>query len=284
MTPFFKRPVRGSVCSSIHSSLKVAALALAIGLPTAAHAHHPWMLPSATVFSGNDPWVTVDAAISNDLFFFEDFPLRLEGLLITGPDGKSVETANANTGKRRSTFDVQLMQSGTYKLAIISSGLNASFKVNGQQKRLRGTPESLAKDIPADAQDVKVTQSQGRVETFITAGKPNKTALAVTGSGLELLPVTNPTDLVVGDTATFQFFFDGKPAAGVDVNIVPGGIRYRDKLLDTKTRTDPNGKVNVTWTGPGVYLMEASMANQKPTVARATERRASYSVTLEVLP
>jgi uncharacterized GH25 family protein len=276
MTPFFKR--------SLNSTLKIAALTLAIGLPTAAHAHHPWMLPSTTVFSGNDPWVTVDAAISNDLFFFEDFPLRLEGLLITGPNGKSVEAANANTGKRRSTFDLQLTQSGTYKLAIVSSGLNASYKTGGQQKRWRGTAEALAKDIPADAQDLKVTQSQGRVETFITSGKPNKTALATTGSGLELLPITNPNDLVVGDTAIFQFLFDGKPAAGVNVNIIPGGIRYRDKLLDTKTRTDADGKVSVTWSGPGLYMMDASLTNQKPTVPHATERRASYSVTLEVLP
>lgn len=39
-------------------------------LPTIAEAHRAWMLPSATVLSGDDPWVTVDAAISNDLFYF----------------------------------------------------------------------------------------------------------------------------------------------------------------------------------------------------------------------
>lgn len=276
MTPFFKRSVR--------TSLRVATLALAIGLPMAAHAHHPWMLPSATVFSGNDPWVTVDAAVSNDLFFFEDFPLRLDGLLVTGPDGKSVEAANINTGKRRATFDLQLIQSGTYKLSIINNALGASYKVDGQQKRWRGTPEALSREIPANAQELKVTQSQGRIETFITAGKPNRTALAVTGSGLELLPVTNPNDLVVGDTATFQFLLDGKPAVGVDVNVIPGGIRYRDKLLDVTTRTGTDGKIRLTWTGPGMYLIDASVANQKPTVPQATERRASYSATLEVLP
>jgi len=68
-------------------SFKWAALALAICVPLSANAHRTWMLPSATVLSGNDPWVTVDAAVSNDLFYFEHFPLRLDGLQVTAPDG-----------------------------------------------------------------------------------------------------------------------------------------------------------------------------------------------------
>ena len=46
------------------------AVSLSVALPMAAHAHRAWMLPSATVLSGNEPWVTVDAAVSNDLFYF----------------------------------------------------------------------------------------------------------------------------------------------------------------------------------------------------------------------
>jgi hypothetical protein len=37
-------------------------------LAVPAQAHRAWLLPSATVLSGTDAWVTVDAAISNDLF------------------------------------------------------------------------------------------------------------------------------------------------------------------------------------------------------------------------
>src|SRR3546814_1162763 len=48
-----------------------AALSLAIALPFGASAHRAWMLPSSTVVSDDDVWVTVDAAISNDLFYFE---------------------------------------------------------------------------------------------------------------------------------------------------------------------------------------------------------------------
>jgi uncharacterized GH25 family protein len=55
-------------------------LALCLGLPLSAQAHRSWMLPSATVLSGDDVWVTVDAAVSNDLFYFEHFPLRIANI------------------------------------------------------------------------------------------------------------------------------------------------------------------------------------------------------------
>jgi hypothetical protein len=173
-------------------SMKIAALALAISLPLSAHAHRQWLLPSATVLSGNDAWVTVDAAVSNDLFYFEHFPLRLDGLVVTAPDGKPAQAVNAATGKYRSTFDVQLSQPGTYKIAVVNNGVFASYKVDGQQKRWRGAAEALAKEIPANAQELKVTQVNSRVETFATAGKPTRAALAITGSGLELHPSQRP--------------------------------------------------------------------------------------------
>ena len=273
-----------SLKRTVRASMKVAALALAISLPLSAHAHRQWLLPSATVLSGNEAWVTVDAAVSNDLFYFEHFPLRLDGLVVTGPEGKPVQAVNAATGKYRSTFDVQLSQPGTYKIAVVNNGVFASYKVDGQQKRWRGAADALAKEIPANAQELKVTQVNGRVETFVTAGKPTKTALAITGAGLELQPITHPTDLVAGDTASFQLMLDGKPASGIEVEVVPGGIRYRDKLQDTKVKTDGEGKFSVKWGGPGMYWMEASVSDQKTTLPQAAQRRASYIATVEVLP
>src|SRR5690606_18193329 len=101
------------------------ALALTAAVPMAAQAHRAWMLPSATVLSGSEPWVTVDGAISNDLFYFEHHPLRLDNLQVTGPDGKPRTAENQSTGKYRSTFDVKLADTGTYKLAVLNDGLMA---------------------------------------------------------------------------------------------------------------------------------------------------------------
>ena len=281
--------------------VKWTALTLAVCLPLSAQAHRAWMLPSATVLSGEDPWITVDAAISNDLFYFEHFPMRLQDigdistqpagqrarqpavLKVMAPDGSEVKTQNGAIGRYRTTFDVHLQQKGTYKLAIANQGLFASWKENGETRRWMGKPEEFAKQVPAKADELKVTQNNGRMEVFVTSGAPTETVLKPTGQGLELSPLTHPNDLFAGEAADFVMLFDGKPAAGVDVSVIAGGNRYRDDLGEIKTSTDAKGKFSVTWPTAGMYWLEAELTTDKNVVAPATERRASYSATLEVL-
>ncbi|CAG9176760.1 hypothetical protein LMG23992_03327 [Cupriavidus laharis] len=265
-------------------STRLAVLALAAMAPLAAHAHRQWLLPSATVLSGNDTWVTVDAAVSNDLFYFEHVPLRLDNLVVTGPDGSAVKAENASTGRYRSTFDLHLTQPGTYRVAVVNQGLFASYKENGQTKRWRGTADTFAKEVPANAQDLQVTQAEGRVESFVTNGKPSSQGLATSGRGLELAPITHPNDLVAGDTASFRLLLDGKPASNLKVAVVPGGIRYRDQLQEFSATTDGDGKFSVKWPAPGMYWMEAEVRDDKTSVKAAKTRRATYAVTVEVLP
>ena len=285
--------------------IKWTALALAICLPLSAQAHRAWMLPSATVLSGDDPWITVDAAVSNDLFYFEHFPLRLQGigqvdqapaggppgmrprppsqLQVIAPDGTKVQPENGSIGRYRSTFDVHLTQKGTYKLAIANSGLSANWKENGETRRWMGSVDTFAKDVPAKAEALKVTQNSSRMEVFVTSGNPTETVLEPTGQGLELAPVTHPNDLYAGEAAEFVFLLDGKPAADVEISVIPGGNRYRDELGEIKATTDADGKVSITWPNPGMYWLEAELTSDKGVSKPASQRRASYSATLEVL-
>ena len=266
-------------------NLRIAVLAAAAVtmLSASAQAHRTWLLPSATVLSGKDPWVTVDAAVSNDLFYFEHRPLQLDSLAVLAPDGKTVAATNINKGEYRNTFDVKLEQPGTYKMMLVNNGLFANYTLDGQKKRWRGKAEDFAKAIPANAADVKLTESQGRIEIFVTSGKLSSDTLKPTGVGLELVPVTHPNNLVVGEKATFKLVLDGEPAPNLAVEVVPGGIRYRDKLNDVKVTTDETGTFSVTWPGPGMYWINASVSDDKAKTKDA-KRRASYTATVEVLP
>ena len=282
-------------------SWKLSVVALCLCVPLSAQAHRVWMLPSATVLSGDDVWITVDAAVSNDLFYFEHFPLRIANLggpsaelpgmrgragklTITAPDGSNVPHSNGATGRYRSTFDVPIQQRGTYKIAVVNTGVFASYKENGQTKRWSGTPEAFAKEVPADAEGLRSTYNQSRVEVFVTSGKPTTETLKTTGQGLELAPVTHPNDLVAGTAASFQLLLDGKPAPNVKVSVVPGGNRYRDKLGDMNLVTDSDGKFSVKWPEPGMYWLEAVTRDANVPVKELKERRAGYVATLEVLP
>ncbi|MCX7557152.1 DUF4198 domain-containing protein [Xanthomonadaceae bacterium JHOS43] len=260
-----------------------AALALTLAVPFAAHAHKVWLLPSATVVSGGTPWVTVDGAISNNLYYADHVPMRLESLVITAPDGSSVDAKNAHTGKYRSVFDVELAQSGTYRIASVNAGLFASWEENGQPRRWRGNAETFEKEVPASAEKLQITRSAGRVETFVTHGAPTTDALKPTNAGLELVPVSHPNDLFSGESASFRLLIDGEPAVDVSVEIVPGATRYRDAQNEIIVKTDEHGQFSITWPAPGMYWLEASMQDDKA-APPATARRASYVATLEVLP
>jgi uncharacterized GH25 family protein len=261
-----------------------AALALACAATLPAQAHNAWLLPSATVLSKAD-WITVDAAVSNDLFFFNHVPLNLQNLQITAPDGSALQPQNLHQGKLRNVFDLQLQQPGTYRIATVNSGLFASYKdAEGKPKRWRGSPEKFATDVPADAKDLQVTQSVGRIETFVTLGKPS--ALQASGQGMELLAADGQhlNDLVAGETSQLRLLVDGQPAANVEVSIVAGASRYRDSLNEINVTTDAQGNFSITWPAAGAYWLEASHKDNKTSLPQAKERRLTYVATLEVLP
>ncbi|QHE86704.1 DUF4198 domain-containing protein [Hydrogenophaga sp. BPS33] len=286
------------------------ATAVALALPMAAHAHRSWLLPSGTIYSAQQPWVSVDAAVSNDIFYYEHNAAGLDNLVVIGPDGQAVEAQNQAKGRYRSMFDVKLDKQGTYRLALVNDSITASFRVGTETKRLRGTAESLAKDIPANAEDLRVSQSQNRVETFVTSGKPTIDALKPTNRGIELVPVTHPNDLVAGESATFRFLDNGKPAAGYNATVILAGLRYRSQLGEIRMETDKNGEIQVKWPAAGMYWlniapprapgaggpggpgagapMAAGAARPAPSGPAGTlaepVRRSGYSLTLEVLP
>jgi len=142
--------------------------------------------------------------------------------------------------------------------------------------------------VPAGATDVRVTQNANRVETFVTLGAPTETALQPTGQGLELVPITHPNDLVAGEPAQVRFLIDGQPAAGLEVEFVEGGTRYRDDAGIQNLTTDSEGVLTLTAAEPGMYYIEASRGGGEGAPgggeSDAPSRVASYTAVLEFLP
>ena len=272
--------------STLNKSLVALALA---GMALSAHAHKPWLLPSSTIVEGKEAWVTIDAAISEGLFDVDHQPLKLDGIVIVGPDGAKLEMQNVANGKMRNSFDLKLPKPGTYKVEMVSKNVFASYKDKaGEMKRFRGSEEAFAKDVPSDAPELKVTRMQSRLETFVSTGEPDMAVFKTTGVGLEMVPVTHPNDLRAGEKATWRFLLDGKPAANQGVSLIPGGVRYRGTLGEIRQNTDAKGELTFTLPAAGMYMVSSSLPAAMPQVQgqppQMAPRRVSYAATVEVLP
>lgn len=259
------------------------ALVAACGLPLAAEAHRAWILPAATSLSSDDAWVTFDAAISNDIFHPDYHAMSAAGIIAVAPDGSKVPLENIHAGRHRSNFDLNLTQRGTYRITLAGQSVIASWEEDGERKRWRGDAGQWRKAVPADAAQLRITEIARRLETYVTAGAPTETVFQPDNSGLELVPVTHPNDLFTGEEATFQLLIDGKPAAGLAVEVVAGGMRYRNQQDEITTTTDNNGRFNIAWPAAGMYWLNAELEDDKASIPNAT-RRASFTGTFEVLP
>ncbi|WAC59675.1 DUF4198 domain-containing protein [Brevundimonas sp. SL130] len=263
-------------------TITLLAFAAALAAPMAAQAHRAWMSPTSTSLSGNDAWVGFDAGMSNGVFIPDHAAMRMNGLVVTAPDGSAVQPEHLMQGQYRTTFDVHLTQNGTYKVANVMGGVMASYKLNGEQKRWRGTAAEFPAALPAGATEVQATRTASRIETFVTLNNATDGVFKPTGEGLELVPVTHPNDLAAGEAATFKLVKDGQPAADLEVTIARGGVRYRDNPEEMTVKTGADGAFTVTWPEAGMYWLNASV--RAPAQGETLGSNASYVAVMEVLP
>ncbi len=272
-------------------TIKQSLLALALAtLSLQAAAHRPWLLPQQTnVEASKEGWVTVDGAISEGLFDIDHNALKMDSATVTDPDGAVSPVPTPLMGKQRASVDLKLTKNGTYKVAMVTQSVMGSYKdAAGETKRFRGTEADFAKNVPAGANGVRTVRTHARLETFVTFNTPSTGALKPSGTGLELVPVTHPTELREGETAKWRFQLDGKPLPNFAFSFTPGGVRYRGVLGEQRLTTDAKGEASIKLPGAGMYWLHAAypaaagkgMADDGP----ADSRRYSYAATLEILP
>jgi hypothetical protein len=143
-------------------SLVVALSALLV--PAVSEAARPWLLPSQTVLARSGGWVAVDAAMADDLFSVNQGAMPVDTLVVSGPDGQPVTPQNVTKSRSRSTFDLELRQAGTYRIAVAEDAVTARWEEDGKPKRWRGTAAEMAAGIPANAAKLEVN---GRSDALI---------------------------------------------------------------------------------------------------------------------
>ena len=264
-------------------------IASMVVLSTTATAHKRWILPSLFTVS-EQQWVAFDATVSNNIFY-PDRAWSLEQINVLTPDGSVGLIENKLEGHRRSTFDLNLNQSGTFRVSLGGENYFARYpKVDPKPDERSfnsiraGNLEELKAKIPADAKDVKLLLSNSRLETYVTVGAPGVEVFKAENTGIELQPVTHPNDLYAGEKATFKFLVDGKAIKDLNVLMVWEGTRYRTDEQAITMKTDEAGVIEIDLSQAGRFLLEIEHSIEMPKEAEFAEKSFAYFGSFEVLP
>ena len=258
-------------------------------LSTTATAHKRWILPSLFTVS-EQQWVAFDATVSNNIFY-PDLAWSLENIKAYTPDGSAGLIENKLEAHRRSTFDLNLNQQGTFRVSLGGENYFARYpKVDPKPDErpfnsIRASSlDELKAKIPTDAKEVKLLLSNSRLETYVTVGAPGVEVFKAENSGIELQPVTHPNDLYAGEQAAFKFLVDGKAVKDLNVLMVWEGTRYRTDEQATTLKTDEAGAIEINLSQTGRFLLEIEHSVEMPKEAEFAEKSSAYFGTFEVLP
>lgn len=257
----------------------ITAIVLAL-CSSAATAHTLWVLPSHFVLSSEDSWISVDVSAAN-MTFVADRGVSPNNLAIVFPDGERHAFSQSYQGRRKSQADHQLTMDGTYRIELAGPARYFTFfQEDGQRRRIMANKQQRAEQLPANATDVVTTRSRSRALSYVSVNAPNQKALALSNEGLELKLLTHPADVVATEAVRWQFVLDGKPVAGVQVELSREGELNRDDAGRELLSSDAQGYLTFTPQVSGRYVLEASV-QQDSSDALADQVRESLTLTFE---
>ncbi len=263
---------------------KIIVSMMLLVLALSASAHKRWVLPS--LFSVSEAqWITVDASVSNNLFY-PDRPWPLETVRVVSPSGENVTLSNQSKGHRRSTFDFEVSQRGTYKVVAANTLYFVQYKETeqGETKRMRAASiDEIKNKLPQNVFSQEVAKSDSTLESYVTLGAPNHQVFAESNGGVQFKPVTHPNDLYQGEEGVFGFTVNDQPLVGAEVIMVWEGTRYRDDEQVIELITDDQGQIKLPLSQAGRFYLELS---HRRSVDKEAYDKAyvNYLGTFEVLP
>ncbi|WP_417597529.1 DUF4198 domain-containing protein [Oceanospirillum sp.] len=266
--------------STLKSWSRKAALATAmvLGVSSLTQAHPMWLLPHEYNLSGEkSEWITVDASASHTIFS-PDKALGLDRISIFTPEGGKQRLGSYFKGHRRSVFDLEIDQPGTWKMELKRPTVYFTFYTNkrGAKKRIFADKQEAQAQLPKGAKDVVTKQFNVSTVAYITWQAPDEKVLELTGKGLEIAGPTHPSDVVAGDEVNFQFFVDGKPAKDVEIELTPHNTKYRNDRMMQKLKTDSEGMLTFTPEIVGPWYLTAKVDHKRQSERADSESSLLY--------
>lgn len=302
--------------STIKSRLSTPHLSLALSFllgicPQLSHAHSasPYLLPEQFDIKNNT--TSLQSAITIEKFYSpnRNYATRF---FSTSPDGSQQEIKPVATLERFTLLDLITTQDGTYRIKTADehSSVIDYAKVDDRWLRVRterpATPTPAATmteektaatpprprrfvyadELPSNAQKSKTEVTQ-LAETYLSKNAPSAVVKA-TGKGLELIPITHPNEIFVGEGFEFIVHFDGKPLPKQELELYRGAGAYdQAKTQDLgHVYTDEQGRAKLDFQDTaGIYLLFTQYPPASNDASKQPPTRLyNYGLTLQATP
>lgn len=258
---------------------KIIILSLLFVSSTSLWAHTPYLQPTSFEVNRSGK-VSLDASFA-EKFFVPEVAFNNSIFLVTDPKGKQTNPELVSQLSLRTIAEHTLKDEGTYRFST-GSRLGKIFKVYEQDGE-RHSAKDPKKPIPKGAKLLSFFQSNTKAETFITKGKPNKTALKASNKGLELVMETHPNELFVGDKINLKALFDGEKVESLKVDIILAKYQFSTDKPTQTVESNNKGEFSFTVKEQGIYLLRARHRTPAPKDSIAPTISNTYTLTLEII-
>lgn len=257
--------------------MAVGATALALLAATGSAAHVPYLLPS-TFNLGKATHITLQSAFTEDPFIPE-VVLKSDFFFVRGPDGTQAPLGTPTYLRQLTVLECATPNDGTYLFSTgPRQGRNGKMYKGAGGKWLMVGEESAT--LPAGAETVEV-QSITTAEAYVTRGAPTLAALATRGVGLELKPITHPSDISPRQAIRFQLLFDGKPLGGQVVHLQRVQGNFDGQKVPGQATTAADGTFALTAPDAGLYMTLIRYRTASPAGAATPFRSYTHTLSFE---
>ena len=239
-------------------------ITLTLAITTTVAAHEFWLSPIA--------WRVAPAGRATILINVGDrfpdatsftAPDRVESVRLVGPGGDMAISPPFRREKNSLAADLQAPTTpGTYIGAVVIKTRFIEIKPPDFEKYLahEGLDAIIAQRARAGESAKPGRERYSRYgKTLIRVGDAKTDAHATRPVRLkvELVPLSDPTTMKVGERCRLRLLFEGKPVAGAMVGAIYASAKTQPDEWPLSARTDPQGEVEFTFEDSGPWLIRS---------------------------
>lgn len=212
-----------------------------------------------------------------------DFKVESDDFHLILPDGSRSGYGNVVMFDQVTILENALEEEGTYRLST-GDRLGRKFKMKRVEEGwdyVRRGEEGEPEVVPEGVETAEF-QSQTVAVAYVSKGAPTATVLKQSGSGLEIAPITHPSEIYLDEGFEFGLTFNGKPLKGHEMFVYRQGGSYEEPEYEVKATTSKKGVISLTFDRPGVYVVMTRLQDKAPAGAETPYRSYTISLTFEV--